>query len=547
MKNLSKFIFILLVLIIGCNNSKKTQEDAFTETGIYSTQNYSELVLTESDIIDFFKSYLENEIIINEVTQYYKNRNYQYAWFNKDGMTQAISSFQNQLQNYSVDFDDKTFKTQELDTLINLIKTNKTESVLKEKQVKKLELLLTTTFFKYSKKVFGGIVNNPYNLNWFIPRNKKNYQVLLDSLVTTNKTYRVWEPENEYYLKLKKKLKYYRNIQKNGGFPTIVTTKKLLKVSQSDSCLLKIKEYLVLTEDLKNNDNTIVFTDTLAIAISNFQLRTGLKENGEIGLSTIAEFNKPIDFRIKQIMINMERLRWFPDEIESNILLINIPEFKLHVFENNKKIWDAKVVVGKIATRTSIFKGNISQIILNPFWNVPNSIIQNEILPKLKRNRSYLTSNNMEVLSGNNVINSSSINWKKYNKSIPYSIRQKPGEDNALGKIKFVFPNDFRIYLHDTPSKNLFNENQRAFSHGCIRVEEPKKLALYLLRKDKNWNEEKIDSILLTNKTLDIQLQPNIPIYIVYFTAWVDSIGQINFRNDLYHLDSQLEKEIFDN
>ena len=132
-------------------------------------------------------------------------------------------------------------------------------------------------------------------------------------------------------------------------------------------------------------------------------------------------------------------------------------------------------------------------------------------------------------------------------KNIPFAIRQKPGEDNALGKIKFLFPNDFSIYLHDTPSKNLFNESKRAFSHGCIRVQEPKKLALYLLRKDKNWDEEKIDSVLLTNKTLDIALQPNIPIYIVYFTAWVDNTGQINFRNDLYNLDVQLEMEIFDN
>jgi murein L,D-transpeptidase YcbB/YkuD len=547
MKNLTKFILIIIIFILGCNNSKKSEEDVFAKTGIYSTQNYTELVLTESDITQFFMSYPENEVVMNEVTQYYKNRNYQYAWFNKDGMTQAIPNFQNQLQNYSNDFDDNNFRIPQLDTLITLIKTDKSNSNLKENRAKKLELLLTTTFFKYSKKNFSGFVDSPYNLNWFIPRNKKNYQILLDSLVITNNTDRVWEPTNEYYLRLKEKLKQYRNIQKKGGFPTIVTTKKMLKVSESDSCILKIKEYLVLTQDLRMNDNTIVFTDTLAKAISNFQRRTGLKEDGQINLESIAELNKPVDFRIKQIMINMERLRWFPDEIESNFLLINIPEFKLHVFENNKKIWDTKVVVGKEVTRTSIFKGNISKIILNPYWNVPKSIIRNEILPILKRNPSYLRRNNFQVLSGNNIINPSRINWHNYKKNIPFAIRQKPGEDNALGKIKFLFPNDFSIYLHDTPSKNLFNESKRAFSHGCIRVQEPKKLALYLLRKDKNWDEEKIDSVLLTNKTLDIALQPNIPIYIVYFTAWVDNTGQINFRDDLYNLDVQLEMEIFDN
>ncbi len=543
MQNSIKKILILFVFIIGCNNSKKKEEDVFANTGIYSNKNFSELVLTESDIADFFISNPENENIVNNVNQYYKNRNFQYAWFNKDGMTQAVPNFQNQLQNYSIDFDDKSFKIPQLDTLITLIKTNPS---IKQNKLKNLELLLSTTFFKYSDKVFGGITNNPYNLNWFIPRYKKNYPILLDSLVLSSKKEQVWEPGNEYYLKLKEKLKYYRSIQENGGFPKIITSKKkVFKVTQSDSCLLKVKEYLVLTQDLKRNDKTIAFTDTLATAIIHFQRRTGLTEDGEIGPSTIAELNKPIDFRIKQIMINMERLRWFPDEIESDFLLINIPEFKLLVFENSKKNWDIKVVVGKAATRTSIFKGNISQIILNPYWNVPKSIIRNEMLPDLKRNPNYLSKNNFEVLSGNKIIDPSNINWNNYKKNIPFAIRQKPGNSNALGKIKFVFPNNYSIYLHDTPSKNLFDEPKRAFSHGCIRAQEPKKLALYLLRKDKNWNEEKIDSILLKNKTFNIALQPNMPIYIVYFTAWVNSAGELNFRNDIYNLDKQLEKEIF--
>jgi L,D-transpeptidase YcbB len=545
MENPIKLILLTVFLLFGCNNAKKNNEDVFAKTGIYTTQNYTDLVLNEADIESFFTTFPENEFIKEQVNQFYKNRNYQYAWFNKSGMTQAVPNFFNQLQNYSTDFNDQTLKNPELDTLITLIKTDKSNTVIKEKRTKELELMLTTTFFKYSKKVFSGVVDSPYNLNWFIPRNKKNYQILLDSLVISNKGEKVWEPANEYYLKLKEKLKRYREIEKVGGFPNIVLDKKSLSVSENDSCLLKVKHYLFLTDDLKKNDSTIVFTDSLAKAITRFQHRMGLKGDGEIGLSTIKEMNKPIGFRIKQIMINMERLRWFPDEIESNFLLINIPEFKLHVFKNNQKIWDTKVVVGKEVTRTSIFKGNISQIILNPYWSVPNSIIRNEMLPDLKRNPAYLSKNNMEVLSGNNVINPSNIDWHNYTKSIPYSIRQKPGVGNALGKIKFVFPNNFSIYLHDTPSKNLFNENKRAFSHGCIRVQEPRKLALYLLRDKENWNEDKVDKILKTNTTTSIAIKPTVAVYIVYFTAWVDNKGELNFRNDVYNLDSQLEKEIF--
>ena len=224
-------------------------------------------------------------------------------------------------------------------------------------------------------------------------------------------------------------------------------------------------------------------------------------------------------------MVNLERLRWIPVQMEKDYLLINIPEFKLHVFENSKQVWAANVVVGKTARRTSIFRGNLSQIVLNPFWGIPNSIVQDEILPKIKKNPNYLANNNMEVIDGN--------------------YRQKPGLNNALGKIKFLFPNNYNIYLHDTPSKGLFKENTRAFSHGCIRVENPKKLAYYLLRNEPEWSPEKINNVLLTDTMTNIIVRPTVPVYIAYFTAWVDNTGQLNFRNDLYNLDNKLSKEVF--
>ena len=283
----------------------------------------------------------------------------------------------------------------------------------------------------------------------------------------------------------------------------------------------------------------------LVKAIINFQQRVGLPENGQLNFKTIAELNKTVDFRIKQMLVNLERLRWVPVEIENDYLLVNIPEYKLHVFENKKLIWETNVVVGKAARQTSIFKGNISQIILNPYWNVPTSIANNEILPKLKRNRNYLSRNNMEAVAGGKVVNSAVVNWNKYSK-IPYEIRQKPGKDNSLGKMKFMFPNSYSIYLHDTPAKELFNNNKRDFSHGCIRVENPKKLAIHLLKNNKNWNEINIDNVLKTDVETSIAIAPTIPVYITYFTAWVDVNGNLNFRNDIYNLDDELAKEIFE-
>ena len=529
-----KYIFKIILISVLFFSCKK-------ESTINSTQNYTDLFLEESTINSFFKTNPENENIVKEVNLFYKNRNFQYAWFTKKGMTQAVSNFQNQLQNYSYDFNDKTFNNTSLDSLMN-----KNRIEIDENEREKLELMITTTFFKYSEKAFSGINKNARQLDWFIPRSKKNYQVLLDSLILKNKNEKTYEPVNLYYSKLKEKLRLYRNIQKKGGFPKIKNDNEFLFKNESDSVMLQVKQRLFLSGDLKINDNSILYTMELANAISHFQQRVGLPENGKLDFKTIAEMNKSVDFRIKQMLINLERLRWVPVKMENNYLLVNIPEYKLHVFENKKLLWEANVVVGKEAKQTSIFKGNISRIILNPYWNIPNSIINKEILPALKRNPNYLSRNNMEVVSNTGkIINASTINWDKYSKNVPFIIRQKPDHDNALGKMKFLFPNSFSIYLHDTPAKELFNQNKRDFSHGCIRVENPKKLALYLLKKDKNWSQEKVEKVLKTNTETGISIKPNMPVYIAYFTAWVDSKGNLNFRNDIYNLDDDLAKEIF--
>ena len=535
-------LILFLLLFVSCKN--KGDDNKWN---IFSKQNYTDLLLEESEINTYFLANKESIEVEKEVREFYTNRNLQFAWFNKKGMTQAVPNFYNQLQNYSTDFNDATFKNKQLDSIISFVKTNDDDLELNESQKKNLELFLTTTFFKYSEKVYGGITKNPHQLDWFIPRNKKNYQAFLDSTLLKNTGKKVQEPVNIYYTELRKKLSLYRNIQKKGGFPVIKTSEKLLSVNMIDSSIINAKKRLFLTGDLKKNDRTNIFNEDLVKAVINFQQRLGLPENGEIDVKTLVELNRTVDFRIMQMMVNLERLRWIPEKIENDYILVNIPEYKLHVFENQKLIWETNVVVGKAANQTSIFKGNISSIVLNPYWNIPNSIINNEILPSVKKNRSYLRRNNMEVLSGNTVVNSNSINWNKYEKNVPYTIRQKPGLSNSLGKMKFLFPNSFSIYLHDTPSKGLFDRNQRNFSHGCIRVENPKKLLYYILRNYKTWTEARANKILETNKEYGIPIKPTVPVYIAYFTAWVDANGKLNFRNDIYDLDKKLENEIFAN
>jgi len=504
-------------------------------------QDFSDLYLEETVITNFFAQHPETEEIQEEVNLFYEDRDYQYAWFNKKGMTEAVDNFYNQLQNYSNDFADNSFQNPELDQMIASVAKKKTN----KKEVEKLELLLTTTFFKFSKKAYGGTTKNPRNLGWFIPVKKKNYQEILDELIV-NDDEAIDEPVNIYYKKLRQKLREYRAIQDNGGFPKIVTSKKILSLNDKDSCLVNAKRRLFLSGDLKTNDKSIVYTPALAKAVTNFQQRVGLPESGKIDKQTLIELNKSVEFRIRQIMINLERLRWLPAELEKNYLLVNIPEYRLHIYEGNKLVWETNVVVGKEMSRTSIFKGNISQIVLNPYWNVPPSIANNEILPELKKNPGYLSNNNMELVQNGQVVDPYSVYWSDYSGNIPYEIRQKPGDDNSLGKIKFLFPNGFNIYLHDTPAKSLFGLTKRSFSHGCIRVEYPKSLAFYLLRNDRKWPQEKIENVLDSDVSTGITISPKVPVYITYFTAWVDPKGNLNFRNDIYNLDGKLAREVFE-
>jgi L,D-transpeptidase YcbB len=506
-----------------CFACKKVEQKA--DSTVNSSADFTELIIDSTVVAPLFRKYPISPAIANEVVEFYTRRNYQFGWFNKNGMTCGASNFYTQLKTYSQDFEDNSLNNKVLDSLMKSFETNPEKVLLQKKPIEQLDLLLTATFFEYAHKVYGGTTKKASALDWFIPRKKKNYQILLDSLVSSELCKNLQEPLNQYYIRLRGKLKEYRNIQKKGGFPPIEAQKKTFVLGQNDFIMLDVKRYLFLTGDLAENDNSPTFTDSLSKALMNFQHRMGLNETGTINHQTIIEFNKPIEFRIKQMMVNMERLRWIPVEIEKDYLLINIPEFRLHIFENDKQVWMTNVVVGKEVKQTSIFRGNLSQVVLNPYWGIPKSIVKNEILPHIQRNPNYLADNNIEIIDGN--------------------YRQKPGKNNALGKMKFMFPNNYHIYLHDTPSKGLFEETNRAFSHGCIRVENPKRLAYYLLRNNSKWNIERIDKTLETDNQVGIRIDHTVPVYIAYFTAWVDEKGQLNFRNDLYNLDKKLEAEIF--
>jgi murein L,D-transpeptidase YcbB/YkuD len=329
---------------------------------------------------------------------------------------------------------------------------------------------------------------------------------------------------------LKQQLIRYYDITKNGGWPQVSLSKKRLKKGATAPEISLIKKRLAITGDLAGNDTTQIFNDTLEIAVKNYQARHGFTPTGELSDSLIKEMNVPAVQRLQQIIMNMDRMRWLASEPKGNLIVVNIPEFVLHVYEGSKKAFDIDVVVGKESHNTMMFNGDLNQVVFSPYWNVPPSIVRNEILPAMNRNSNYLAGQNMEITGNED--------------DLPV-IRQRPGPGNALGKVKFLFPNSFNIYFHDTPAKSLFNKDKRAYSHGCIRLKEPEKMANYVLRDQPEWTPEKISEAMNSGEEKYVKVKKPIPVVVTYYTAWVDENGQLNFREDIYGHDARLASKMF--
>jgi murein L,D-transpeptidase YcbB/YkuD len=366
----------------------------------------------------------------------------------------------------------------------------------------------------------------------FIPFKKENPLALADSLLNKkHKDDKYFEDVNAPYKALKDQLGKYYNIAKAGGWPQITTAKKTLKKGVSDPSIAIIKKRLEITGEMIGKDSSLVFNDTLESAVKMFQATMGYKPDGIITAQLIKDMNVPAIERLKQILLNMGRMRWMPTEPNGRLIVVNIPEFKLHVYENKKRAWDMDIVVGKEGHNTTMFSGDLNQVVFSPYWNVPPSIVQKEILPKLASDPGYLASQNMEQTGTDE-------------NGVP-KIRQLPGTENSLGRVKFLFPNSFNIYFHDTNAKGLFEKDKRAFSHGCIRLAEPEKMAQYLLRDQPEWTPEKIEDAMNSGSEKYVKLKNAVPVIITYYTAWVDDNGQINFRDDIYFHDQTLGGKMF--
>lgn len=487
---------------------------------------------------------------------FYKKRNYQPVWVSVDGPSAKVEYLIDTIR--EADLEGLVPAYYHLQTIITLQR-----EVLENRGKKAepftntladLELLLTDAYLLLGCHFSAGCVNpNTIEAEWFAKPREVDVTSVFDKALKENRikgSLHDLLPPQDMYGRLRKKLTYYRELAAKGGWPTVAEGKPLERGVKDDR-VIQLRERLVFSGYLSSDKSVsgAMFDDALEKAVIMFQKLHGLKTDGIVGHMTLKALNVSAETRARQIEINMERIRWISRNLGQRYIKVNIADFTLDVAEKDHSVLSMKVVVGKPFWHTPVFSAKMTYLVLNPSWNVPRSIAIAEIIPKIQKNMDYLKKENMKVIKGwedkAEEIDPETVNWKAMNAdTFNYRLRQEPGPLNPLGQIKFMFPNQFGVYLHDTPSIGLFERNIRSFSHGCIRLEKPLELAEYVLKKDPKWTQDKIVSEIKEVKEKEVRLPEPIDVHILYLTAWVDENSLLNFRYDIYGRDKKLDEAL---
>ncbi len=349
-------------------------------------------------------------------------------------------------------------------------------------------------------------------------------------------------PQNQYYQRFRNALLEYRSIMAGGGWPT-VSGGPVLEVGSNGARVSELRQRLRVTGDLTGPDpaNQESFDNALEEAAKNFQIRHGIDPDGKVGPRSIEELNVPVETRVNQLRASLERMRWVFRDLPDRFVIVDIAGFHAFLIEDGEQIWETRVQVGKPYHATPIFKDSMRYLDFNPTWTIPPGILRKETLPAIRKDADYLSRNNMSVVTtSGKIVDPSTIDWAATaSKGFPYMIRQEPGPHNALGRVKFMFPNKYMVYLHDTPSKGLFARSERAFSHGCIRTQNPFDLAEILL-EDQGWDRARIDQVIASKKTTRVNLSEPLTVMLLYWTAEADEDGTVFFRKDVYDRDAPI-------
>jgi L,D-transpeptidase YcbB len=397
-----------------------------------------------------------------------------------------------------------------------------------------LDVLLTEGFNRYARDLVTGTLDPAEaGLDWRIASEVAYEHVVLKNLVEGREPAEIvahLRPSIPYYERMRAALARYRAAAAAGGWPQ-VPEGVTLKEGERNAAVAVLRERFALGPDPREASlaaagaaDPTLFDAGLRQAVEHFQRRHSIEADGAVGAGTLKELNHTVEDRIAEMKLNLDRWRWLPNELGDRFVMVNVAGFELEVVDNGRTIEAMNVVVGKLDRQTPIFADSIQHVVVNPYWNVPDGIYRKDVLPAMQRDPMYLVRNNMEFVNGR--------------------VRQKPGPKNSLGRYKFLFPNEFDVYLHDTPQGHLFSRTSRDFSSGCIRLERPEDFARLLLDMQTDRGSSQLDAMLTSWSERWIKLDRPLPVYLLYFTAWVEEDGTVRFHHDVYGRDGKLEPQV---
>lgn len=475
---------------------------------------------------------------------FYRANQYQRGWLKKRRPEKLYKAFVNEVKNSrKYGFVPEDYHIAQLEQAVEKLYDNKKRT---KEDISALDIRITASFFLFTTHVLEGRVRYPGAQKFFWEKDmplENDIALLLKmkSASDLRKELDDLHPKDLQYKKLQTALARYRELEKLDTFPAIPENITLKPGDTSDVVPL-IKKKLSLTDYRGKIENTdTVYDGRLVNAVTSFQQRHGLQSDGVIDRPTVRLLNMTVREKADLIALNLERLRWHPRlRAEKDAIVINVPEYMLRVYRNNKEKMNMRVIIGAEFTPTPVFHDTLKYIVFNPTWMVPKSILEKEFLPKLIEDPGHFSSERFRFYKEGKEIDPWNEPWEEKDIDInDYSVVENPGDANSLGKVKFIMPNDFSVYLHDTPADKLFERQNRALSHGCIRLERPEEFAEYLLKGQKEWDEKKIRKAMQGDKPVQVDLETQYPVYIVYRTAWVDDDERVNFRDDIYGHDQR--------
>lgn len=575
---MNKIIWVLILsltpLFLSCNQNAQANTDnqIIPEDEKFRKELNDRLNSIDSLYVIF--PYLKNNYEL--IKSYYSNDEFRpilYEDFNSQKLLDSLLSYFKKAHQHGIST--TFYNSDKIIEEFNKSRDSKIQSEQKYYHLVNAELILINSLINYSLHLRQGVINPKivFAPNYEIPLKTLNPSEITESLKNNNifDYLESIQPKSERYLRLQKALKKFEGLLTQ-EWKTIPVPNSKIEPGDNYPYINQIVSKLISLGFIDTNEvkfqSVNKYEKNLVEVIKLFQKSHGLADDGVIGKATIERLNIPPKEYVEKIKINLERFRWNDYSDTSKYVLVNIPDFKLKVIENKKESFEIKVCTGrKNKWQTPVLYSQLSYLVLNPTWSVPQSIVQEEIIDGLKKDTLYLKKRNFKAYKGGKQVSLDEINIKEL-KTKRYTLIQDPGVGNALGKIKFMFDNQFGVYLHDTPTRAPFNYVNRAVSHGCVRVEKPFLLAEFLLKDNSDWTIDYIkietgyqvsDKNLINEyqnirnklrknysygKTTEVRLKNSIPLFIDYYTAWVDENGYLNYRDDVYEKDLILKKHL---